>query len=53
MKRALTMFILAISVLAAACSGSGSGGGTSVEPISPDSSSEASQDTMSPAASPY
>lgn len=52
MKRVLIMLTLAFSLVVAACGGSGSSPGTTVEPFSPDTSMEASPDTMSPEASP-
>jgi len=52
MTRVLTMLALAFSLLLAACGGTGGSPGTSAEPFSPDSSIEASPDTMSPEASP-
>lgn len=42
MKRVLTMLVLAVGMLVAACGGSGGSPGTSAEPFSPDTSIEAS-----------
>jgi hypothetical protein len=52
MKRVLTMLVLAIGMLLAACGGAGTSPGTTLEPLSPATSPEASPDTMSPEASP-
>lgn len=54
MARLLAVLALAASLLIAACGGSGSSAGTSIEPVTPDSSPslETSPDTMSPEASP-
>ena len=54
MTRLLAVLALAASLFMAACGGSGSSAGTSIEPVAPDTSPsvEASPDTMSPEASP-